>query len=286
MNLKDEAESVEKLAKDMEDRIRRAEEESKERKEALERKIRGATLAEQERQQLNAAGLGRTVGGVGGTNTGAATASPSIAPWLASRSLSNSSISPSGTISRSKSIDRTHSDLQRLSRSKSRGEKAERNLKQVVIVNENEFSDEELENDDEFGGNGLARHNLNKVLKDAVLFNPNNDEENVFSNHHFSQEFSNSADPEHKPGSAFKGPSSLRKQRQSSRDQDEALEDGDTKPTFVKFASPPPKTRPSPAPGAFGGKDRRSYPTQSNREAKLAYADEETRDGGRGCSIM
>jgi hypothetical protein len=122
---------------------------------------------------------------------------------------------------------------------------------------------------------------LNKILRDAVLFNPNNDEENVFASHNFSPEFSNSSDHEHKPGSAFKGPAGARKNRQTSRDHDDGLEGGD-KPTFVKFASPPPKAKPT-----VGFKDPKgSNSTRSNRDAKLAYADEETRDGGRGCSIM
>ena len=275
MNLKDEAESVEKLAKDMEDRIRRAEEDSKERKEALERKIRGATLAEQERQQINSAGLGRAAGAPSGMKA----ATPAIAPWLTSRSFSSASISPSATLSRSKSMDTgiLNSDV-KPPRSKSRVEKAERNLKQVVIVNENEHSDEELHHDRDNGNGG---NNLSHILRDAVLFDPNHDEENVFANHNFSPEFSNSSDHEHKPGSTFKGPPSARKQRPSSRDLDDELEGGD-KPSFVKFASPPPKTRPTAA-----AKDRRANNNnnaQSNREAKLAL-DDESRSGGKGCVI-
>lgn len=155
MGLKEEANSVQELSQEMEERIQRAQEESKDLQDALQRQLKGAALAELERQQVASA---------------VATTTPSV-PWLSSRSSSGFS---------SSSIKRKGSS------NSSDSEKGNRNnpLRQVVVINELSHSMDHHDGIDIGHTESDLRaksYDLNAVLNDEILFSNSVDEE---SPHH------------------------------------------------------------------------------------------------------
>lgn len=156
MGLKEEANSVEQLSHEMEDRIIRAEEESKELKESLSRQLKGAALAEIEKQTLAANNQHTT-----------------SLPWLSSRSYSG--FSSSGSYKK-KSMSSSNDDSDKIN------VKSNNNpLKQVVVVNENVGdNDDLLQSHEQSNELRVKSYDLNMVLNDNILFSDSLDEENLF----------------------------------------------------------------------------------------------------------